>query len=148
MANALSRWEPGSPISLRDAMNQLFEESFVRPFYGSGNGNGARHLPVDVYETAESFVIKAFLPGVPADKVDVTTQQNTVTIRAEQHVEQQEGVRYHLRERPGGTWTRSFDLPTPIDADHIEASLQNGVLSLTLPKAPEAKPHKVQIKTR
>jgi HSP20 family protein len=149
MAQAINRWEPGTGVTLRDAMNQLFEESFVRPFSrnGNGNGNGQHYLPVDIYETDESFVVKAFVPGVTADKIDITTQQQTVTIRAEQPAESQDNVRYYLRERPSGTWLRSFELPTPIDAQHIDAKLEQGVLILTLPKVPEAKPHKVSIKT-
>src|SRR3712207_6308536 len=110
MANAMNRWEPGTGLSLRDAMNQLFEESFVRPFSRSGGSNGFNYLPLDIYETDEAFIVKAFLPGVSADHIDITTQQNTVTIRAEQPVEQPEGVRYYLRERPGGAWLRSFEL--------------------------------------
>ncbi len=147
MAQAINRWEPGTGLALRDAMNQLFEESFVRPFFRAGNGHGHQYLPVDVYETDESFVVKAFVPGVTADKLDITTQQNTVTIRAEQPAEGQENVRYYLRERPSGTWLRSFELPTAIDANHIDARLEQGVLTLTLPKAPEAKPHKVSIRS-
>ena len=145
----LTRWDPfGEMLSLRDAMNQLFEESFVLPTGRNGRRSGANYLPLDIYETNEAFVVKAFLPGVPTDQVDITTQQNTVTIRAEQQVEQQEGVRYYLRERPSGTWLRSFELPVATDANRIEARLQNGVLTLTLPKAPETKPHKVQIRTK
>jgi len=146
MAQAINRWEPNTGLALRDAMNQLFEESFVRPFSRTGNGNGHQYLPLDIYETDESFVVKAFVPGVTADRLDITTQQNTVTIRAEQPAEAQENVRYYLRERPSGIWLRSFELPTPIDAQHIEASLNQGVLVLTVPKAPEAKPHRVSIK--
>jgi len=147
MANAINRWEPGTGLALRDAMNQLLEESFVRPYGRSTRGTGANYLPLDIYEADEAFVVKAFMPGVAPDQIDITTQQNTVTIRAEQPVEQQEGVRYYLRERAGGTWLRSFELPVAIDAGRIDAQLLNGVLTLTLPKAPEAKPRKVQIKT-
>ena len=147
MTQAINRWEPTPGLALRDAINQLFEESFVRPFSRNGSGNGYQYLPVDIYETDESFVVKAFVPGVTADKLDITTQQNTVTIRAEQPTEAQENVRYYLRERPSGTWLRSFELPTAIDTQHIDARLEQGVLVLTLPKAPEAKPHKVSIKT-
>ena len=146
MANAMNRWEPGTGLSLRDAMNQLFEESFVRPFGRNAGSSGYNYLPLDIYETDDRFVVKAFVPGVSAEHIDITTQQNTVTIRAEHPAEQQEGVRCYLRERPGGTWLRSFELPAAIDANHIEARLENGVLILTLPKAPEAKPHKVQIR--
>ena len=147
MANALYRTEQGTGVALRDAINQLFEDSFVWPVSRNRQSNGANYLPLDIYETAEAFVVKAFLPGVPADKLDITTQQNSVTIRAEHPEERQEGVQYHLRERPSATWVRSFELPTAIDSQHIDAKLKNGVLVLTLPKAPEARPHKVQIKT-
>lgn len=148
MTTALSNREP-TGIALRDAVNQLFEDSFVRPWSGfgrpNGSQNGSQYLPLDIYESDEAFVVKAFVPGVSQDHLDITVQQQTLTIRAEQPVEKQEGVRYHLRERTGGTWLRSVELPAPIDAGHIEARLQNGVLLLTLPKAPEAKPHKIQI---
>jgi len=149
VAQAINRWEPGTGLTLRDAMNQLFEESFVRPFSrtGNGNGSGQHWLPVDLWETEDSFVVKAFVPGVPSDKLEITTQLNTVTIRAEQTADQAENVRYYLHERPIGTWVRSFELPAAIDANNIEAKLENGVLFLTLPKAPEAKPHRVQIRT-
>jgi len=145
MTQAINRWEPASGLTLRDAMSQLFEESFVRPF--SRNGSGYQYLPLDIYETDELFVIKAFVPGMTVDEIDITTQQNTVTIRAEQPVEAQDNVRYYLHERPTGTWLRSFELPAPIDVQHIDARLEHGVLTLTVPKAPEAKPHKVSIKT-
>jgi len=146
MTQAINRWEPTSGLTLRDAMSQLFEESFVRPFSRGSNGNGYQYLPVDIYETDEHFVIKAFVPGVTVDKIDITTQQHTVTIRAEQSVDAQDNVRYYLHERPTGTWLRSFELPTAIDAQHIDARLEHGVLTLTVPKAPEAKPRKVPIK--
>jgi len=145
MTNAINRWEAGTGLPLRDAMTQLFEESFVRPFGRYANGSGTHYLPLDIYETDEAFVVKAFVPGVAPEQLDITTQQNRVTIRAEQPVEQQEGVRYFLRERAGGTWLRSFELPVAIDSNRIDAQVHNGVLSLTLPKAPEAKPRKVQI---
>ena len=146
MANAINRWEPGAGLSLRDAINQLFEESFVRPFGRFGSTTGTNYLPLDVYETEDAFVVKAFVPGVSPEQIDITAQQNTLAIRVEQPVEQQEGVRYYLRERAGGTWFRSLELPAAIDGDHIDGRLENGVLTLTLPKVPEARPHKVQIK--
>ena len=147
MANAINRWEPGAGLSLRDAINQLFEDSWVRPLGTWSGSRGSRYLPLDIYESEESFFVKAFLPGVQPENLDITVQNNTLTIRAEQPTEHQEGVRYYLRERTGGTWFRSFELPVPVDADHIDARLDQGVLHLTLPKAPEAKPHKVAIRT-
>ena len=149
MANAINRWDPASGLSLRDAVNHLFEDSFVRPWsaFGGWNGGTSNYLALDIYEREDAYIVKAFVPGVTPEHLDITTQQNTVTIRAEQPVEKQEGVRYYLRERMGGTWLRSFDLPLAIDADHVDARLENGVLTLMLPKAPEARPHKVQIQT-
>lgn len=147
MATAINRWEPTNRLSLRDAVNQLFEDSWVRPFSSSAGNGGGNYLPLDIFETDDSFVIKAFVPGVTPEHLDITVQQNTLLLRAEQPVEQHEGVRYYLRERTGGTWYRSFELPAPFDAGQIDARLEHGVLTLTLPKAPEAKPHKVQIKT-
>jgi len=146
MTNAITRWEPNTGLSLLNTVNQLLEESFGWPFAGTVRNNAAQYLPIDIYETDDAFVVKAFVPGVTADQLDITTQQNTITIRAEQPVEQQEGVRYYLHERRGGTWFRSFDLPVQIDPNGIDAKLQNGVLTLRLPKAPEAKPHRVQVK--
>jgi len=144
MATAINRWEQAPALSLRDAVNQLFEDSFVRPFGATWN-RGSSYLPVDLFETEDSFIVKAFVPGVTPDHLDITVQQNTLTIRAEQPVEQQEGVQYYLRERTGGTWYRAFQLPAMVDSNHVDAKLENGVLILTLPKAPEAKPHKIQI---
>jgi len=145
MATAINRWEPANRLTLRDAVNQLFEDSWVRPFSGWSGSQGSYHLPLDIFETDDAFVVKAFVPGVTAEHLDITVQQNTLQIRAEQPVEQQEGVQYYLRERTGGTWYRAFQLPAMVDGNHVDAKLENGVLILTLPKAPEAKPHKVQI---
>ena len=145
MATAINRWEPGATLPLRDAFNQLFEESFVRPWSFAGGNNGTKYLPLDIYETDDTFVVKAFVPGVTPDHLDITMQQNTLAIKAEQPIEEHGEARYYLRERTGGTWFRSVELPTAVDANSIEARLENGVLWLTLPKAPEARPHKVQV---
>jgi len=146
MTTAISRREPAG-LSLRDAVNQLFEDSFVQPWSGFGRFNGGQYLPLDIYENDDAFIVKAFVPGVSQEHLDITVQQQTLTIRAEQPVEKEEGVRYHLRERTGGSWLRSVEMPAPFDANGIDARLESGVLYLTLPKAPEAKPHRVQIQT-
>jgi len=147
MATAINRWEPGNRLALRDAVNQLFEDSWVRPFSGWNGSQSNHQLPLDLFETDEAFIVKAFVPGVTVEHLDITVQQNMLRIRAEQPVEQQEGVQYYLRERAGGTWYRSFQLPAAVDSSHVDARLEAGVLTLTLPKAPEAKPYKVQIKS-
>ncbi len=144
MATAINRWAPTSALSLRDAFDRLFEESFVRPF-GIFGTSGVNYLPIDLYETDDAFVVRALVPGVSSENLGITVQGSTLTIRIEQPVEEQEGVRYHLREYTGGTWVRSIDLPAAINADNVEARLENGILHLTLPKTPEAKAHKIAV---
>jgi len=147
MATAINRWEPTNGVTLKDAFDRLFEESFVRPLSVFGTHNGSTYLPLDLFETDEAFMIRAFVPGVTPDNLDITVQNNALTIRAQQPVEQQEGVRYILRERIGNTWFRTIELPGSVDSDKVEAKLENGVLFLALPKTPDARPHKIQIKT-
>jgi HSP20 family protein len=145
MATAINQWAPTSALSLRDAFDRLFEESFVRPF-GIFGTSGVNYLPIDLYETNDAFVVRAFVPGVSLEHLDITVEGSMLTIRMEQPAEEQGGVRYHLREYTGGTWVRSLDLPAAIDADNVEARLEHGVLHLTLPKTPEAKAHKIAVK--
>lgn len=146
MATAINRWTPTSGLSFWDPFDRLFEESFVRPF-GILGTSGANYLPIDLFETGDAFVVRAFVPGVSSENLDITVEGSLLTLRIEQPVEEQAGVRYHLREYSGGTWVRSIDLPAPIEADKVDASLEHGVLHLTLPKTPEAKAHKIAIKS-
>jgi HSP20 family protein len=145
MTTALNRRPSTNGVSLRNAFDRLFEESFVHPLSTFGMTNGMSTLPLDLFETDESFVIRAFVPGVSPENLEITVQGTTLSIRAQQPVEQQEGVRYILRERLGNTWFRSLELPGTFDADHVEAKLENGVLYLNLPKTPESKPHRISI---
>lgn len=147
MATALNRWQPSNGLSQRDALDRLFDTSFVRPFGTFGFNDGIKQLPLDLYENDDAFIVRAFVPGVTPDNLDITAQGTTLTIRAQQPVEHQEGVHYILRERVGNRWFRSVELPSDFDADKVEAKLENGVLFITLPKTPEAKPHKISITT-
>ncbi len=104
-------------------------------------------MPLDLLENDNSFVIRAVVPGVAPDQLDITAQGKTLTIRARQAVEQQEDVHYLLKERVGNEWFRAVELPGTFDADQIEAKLEHGILYLTLPKTPESKPHRIAIKT-
>ena len=147
MAQAINRWEPGTGLALRDAMNQLFEESFVRPFFRAGNGPGHQYLPVDVYETDDAFVVKAFIPGLTPDDLTVSVEQQTVTLHGEPKAEDLPGMRPLLQERRISAFTRSFTLPVLVDADKVQAELAQGVLSLTLPKSKALKPRTIQVKS-
>jgi HSP20 family protein len=143
---AIERWDPfREAISLRDAMNTLFQESFVRPG-GPLSGTGALSLPLDVSETENEFVIKASLPGVKPEDVQITVHGDTLTIRAEtKSDEEKSGEHWHLRERRFGTFQRSVALGTPVSADKATAHHEHGVLTLTLPKAEEAKPKQIKV---
>jgi HSP20 family protein len=143
---AIERWDPfREAVSLRDAMNSLFQDSFVRPG-GMMAQNGSAALPLDVFETENEFVVKASLPGVKPEDVQITVQGDTVTIRGESKAEEEKkGEQWHLRERRFGAFQRSVSLGTPVNADKAQAQYDNGVLTLTLPKSEAAKPRQIKI---
>ena len=142
----LQRWEPlREVVSLRDAMNSLLQDSFVRPVGLLGDGSTAM-LPLDVAETENEFIVKASMPGVRSEDVQITAHGDTLTIRGEFKAEdEKKDAQYHLRERRFGQFQRTVTLSTPISADKAQARFENGVLTLTLPKAEEAKPKQIKI---
>jgi HSP20 family protein len=143
---ALDRWDPfRDAISLRDAMNTLFQDSFVRPGNPASPG-GPAPLPLDVCETEQAFIVKAALPGVKPDDVQITVHGDTLTIRGESKVnEEKKGEHWHLREHRYGTFQRSLTLATPVNSEKAQADFDLGVLTLTLPKAESAKPRQIKI---
>jgi len=145
MSSALSRSQPSNRSASRGSLDRLFEESFVRPLSRFSAANAMNHLPLDLLENDDSFIVRAVVPGVAANNLDITAQGKTLTIRARQSVEQQEGVHYLLKERVGNEWFRTLELPSMFDADNVEAKLEYGILYLTLPKTPESKPHRIVI---
>src|SRR3954451_20581646 len=131
-------------ISLRDAMNSLFQESFVRP--GGQTEGGALMLPLDITENENEFIVRASLPGVRPEDVQITAHGDTLTIRGEIKEDQEKkDEQYHLRERRFGLFQRTVTLPTTISADKAQAQFDNGVLTLILPKAEESKPKQIRI---
>ncbi len=143
---AIQLWDPfREVVSLRDAMNALLQESFVRPT-GLFSQDGSAVLPLDVSETDDEFVIKASVPGIRPEDVQITVQGDTLTIRGEsQSEEEKNGERWHLRERRHGAFQRSLTLGTPVEADGAQAHYEHGVLTLTLPKAEAAKPRQIKV---
>lgn len=133
--------------TLRDAMDRLFEDSFVNPGgWYSLAGNGSRYLPIDLYETPDEFVLRAHVPGVTPDGLEVNYQQGILTLRATTKApEIQESWRWYAREISAGEVTRQISLPRAIDVDNARASFEHGVLTLTLPKSAEAKPRRIEI---
>ncbi|WP_165069256.1 Hsp20/alpha crystallin family protein [Paludisphaera rhizosphaerae] len=143
---AIQRWDPfREAISLRDAMNSLFQESFIRPS-SFGAQDDPLALPIDVSESEDGFVVKASLPGVKPEDLQVSVRGDTLSIRGETSAEEEkQGERWHVRERRSGTFQRSVTLSDPVDASRAESSYEHGVLTLRLPKAEAAKPQQIKI---
>jgi HSP20 family protein len=151
MAN-LVRLDPARDMmSLRDAMDRLFEESFLRPgFFGAGESMSAM-LPLDLYETENEVVVKAAIPGVKPEDIEVTVTGDLLSIKGEFKSESEskdEQRNYHRQERRYGSFSRQVTLPSGVNADACQADFENGVLTLKLPKAEEAKVKKVQIQSK
>ena len=134
----------GEMMSLRDAMNSLFEDSFVNPRTGGGQ---ALAMPMDVAETKDAYVVEAALPGVKPEDLDITFQDNVLTISGEVRQEQTTGEKpnYHRVERRYGRVARSISLPAQGQADKIQANLNHGILRLEIPKAEAVKPRKISV---
>ena len=99
-------------------------------------------------EKDDAFVVKASIPGINADDLEITLSDNVLTIKGEIKADEDiEEEQYHVRERRYGSFMRSVTLPTPVDADAVEATYEHGVLTLTVPKAEEAKPKRIAIRS-
>ena len=139
----LVRWDPFQEMtSLRDAMNQLLAESFVRP----GRVPLADQPAMDLYETEQGYVVKLAAPGLKADNFEITMQENVLTIHGRTEAEQPEGARYHLQEQRFGEFNRSVRFPTLVDADKVQASLADGILTIQVPKAEAVRPKRIAVK--
>ena len=145
---AIERWEPfRGAMSLRDAMDWMFRESFLRPDFFWGGREGG-WMPMDVEERGDEYVVRASMPGWKPEEIDASVQGDTVTISGERKPAEQEekGKTYHLRERGFASFRRSFTFPTTVDADRATASYENGELVLTIPKGEAAKPRRIEVK--
>lgn len=146
----LTRWEPFRDIvSLREAMDRLFDESVVRPRGAALAPQVRGALAVDMYETDEDIVLKASVPGVGPDDLDISITGDTLTIKGESAREEEvEEENYICRERYYGAFSRSIAIPASVEADKAEAEFEDGVLILRLPKAEEMKPKSIKVKSK
>lgn len=145
---SITRWEPFKDLmTLREAMDRLFEDSYVRtgPRWDAARGEARCELPIDVYTTDEELVVVAAVPGMDSDDVEITLEGDTLTIRGTVPAPM-ENVNYVVQERPYGTFQRVLRLNLPVDAERAEASFDRGVLTLIIPKREEVKPRTIQIK--
>jgi HSP20 family protein len=147
---AIVRWQPFQElVSLREAMDRLFEDSFVRPSLPIAYFGETMGAAVDMYQNDKEVVVKASLPGVKPEEVDISVTGDVLTIKGE-HKEEEETKEknYFRKEIRYGTFSRSLQLPVAVKSDKAEAVFENGVLTLTLPKAEEAKPKQIKVKAK
>lgn len=137
----LARWNPYREMSqMRALMDRWMNDGEAVP-------EPAWSLALDVAEQDEAYLIKATIPGVKPEDIDVTFKDGVLSIRGDVKEDQEvENAHYHLRERRWGSFCRSIAIPTQVESDRIEASYDAGVLTLRLPKAEEVKPWKIDIK--
>ena len=139
----LTRWDPfREMVGMRRAMDRLIENSF-----GSELGEETTWgLPLDVVEEEDFYLIRASVPGIKPDQLDITYNKGSLTIKGEikDDSDQTQG-KYHLRERRYGMFTRTISLPTSVNPENIQASYDDGVLTLRLPKSEDVKPRRIPI---
>ena len=148
---AVVRWDPFQDlITLQDRMNQIFEQTLDRS-RGKREGMTASAWspPVDIYETAENLILKAELPGLSKNDIDIQVRDNRLTLKGERRHEKEVKEENYLRvERAYGAFQRVFSLPTDIQPDKIHATFKDGVLEVTIPKAEVAKPKQITVEVK
>ena len=149
MANYISRWNPmRDGVTLGEAMDRLFEDSFVTGRrQATQTSGGPFRLPIDAYVTPDEIVILANMPGVKPEDVEITLEGDTLTIKGERQGPRAD-LDYVLQERTYGPFQRTLSINVPIDANRAEAHYDNGLLTLTIPKAEAVRPKTIQVVSR
>ncbi|HEV2108141.1 MAG TPA: Hsp20/alpha crystallin family protein [Thermomicrobiales bacterium] len=144
---SVSRWDPrGDMVSLREAMDSLVAESFVRPGQAAG---GSAALALDIREEGDNYIVTAPVPGMEPDDVEITVLGDSLRIRGERrekHEEQGQNNRWLVREQRYGVFERSVRLPSTVRADEANAEFKDGILTITLPKSEEAKERRIRVR--
>ena len=147
----LTRWEPFREMRrMHDMLDQIMDDAYTGQ---SGNHEIVEGLaPVDLFETDDEVVVKAMMPGMTADDIQISVDRDLLKLRGEaKHEEQTEegnGRVYYHRELRYQRFTRSIRLPILVNADKADAQFENGILTLTLPKAEEVKPKQITVKAK
>ena len=141
------RWNPFREMTaLQNSVDRVFEGNLLYP---SSNWMNLEDwgLALDIAESEDEFIVKASLPGINPDDLDITQNAKTLTIKGEMKEEKEDkSKRYHLRERRYGSFSRTISLPSYVKTDAIDAEYDAGVLTIRLPKSEEAKPKQITIK--
>ena len=141
------RWQPmNEPLSLRQAMDRLFEDSWVSSRAWGAMPAAWSEPALDVYETPETVVVQAAVPGVAPDQVEITVQGNYFAISGQTKTESQtEDKNYLRRETRSGSFSRVLELPAGLQTDKADAKFQDGVVTITFPKAEQVKPKRIPV---
>ena len=144
----LTRWEPvREMMTLREAMDRLFDDAFTRPINLRDGGWSAP--AVDMYQTDDEVTVKVALPGFKADEVQINVTGDVLSLRGElKREEEQKDKAWHMREHRWSSFERSIALPTEVTADKAVADFENGILTITLPKAEEVKPKTISVRAK
>jgi HSP20 family protein len=148
---SVSRWDPFRDLlTIQDEMNQLFGRAFgERQAQGEGAGPALRAWApaLDISEQKDAYVVTVELPGIKQEDLDITLEDGLLTLQGERRFEQESAdEQYHRIERRYGSFRRAITLPSQVEADAIEASFADGVLTVRVPKAEEARPKKIEVR--
>ena len=145
MLNNVTRWNPAAAYLAREPFSRLLETFFTDP-QGEEVSNRNWIPPVDIQETPEGYKLLAELPGLTKDDINITLENNVLRLSGERKFEKDvKKESYHRVERTYGTFSRAFALPQQVQAEGVQAGFENGVLTVMVPKAEQAKPRKIEI---
>jgi HSP20 family protein len=146
MLNNVTRWNPNANAYLnREPLSRLFE-SFFNDMQGEEVSNRGWVPPVDIQETEEGYRLQAELPGLTKEDIQITLENNVLRLTGERKFEREARKEsFHRIERTYGSFSRAFALPNQVNAEGVQASFENGILTLMVPKAEQAKPRKIAI---
>lgn len=142
----LTNWDPfREMMTMRRAVDRLIDNSMPNSDWNTANDWG---FPLDVVENENEFIIKASVPGVKPEQLEITFSKGLLTIKGETRDESESNKgQYHLRERRFGIFSRTISLPATVKADDIQAKCEDGILTLSMPKSEEVKPKRIQIQS-
>lgn len=148
---AIVRWGPARDLlSMREAMDRLLNDAF--PGYerrSAGWGDGSVEMPLDVYQTDREYVVKAALPGVKPEQIEVNVIRDTLSIKARAEMDREvKEEDWLLRERRYNSFSRTITLPTELQSDRVEATMESGILTLKLPKSDAVLPRSIKVQAR
>ena len=145
MLNHVTRWNPNAAYLNREPFSRLLE-TFFNDAQGEEVSNRNWVPPVDIQETEEGYRLQAELPGLTKEDIDITLENNVLRLSGERKFERDvKKESFHRVERTYGTFSRAFALPQQVNAEKVQAAFENGVLTVTVPKAEQARPRKIAI---